>query len=61
MVRTGKDDIMYLKGVVSFGTQECGKGYPGVYTNVKHYIPWIKRNMKEAETPTTETETGTDA
>jgi len=30
-------------GVVSFGPSTCGNRAPGVYTNVKKYIPWIKR------------------
>jgi len=37
---------MYLKGIDSFGTRQCGKGFPGVYTDVGYYIDWIKRNMK---------------
>ena len=35
----------YLLGVVSWGFG-CGKqGYPGVYTRVTEYIPWIKSNI----------------
>ena len=37
---------MYLKGVVSFGTSQCGIGYPGVYTNIENYVPWIRRNIR---------------
>lgn len=37
----------YLAGVVSFGPQECGlAGWPGVYTRVSEYIPWIKSKLR---------------
>jgi len=36
----------YLVGVVSFGTKKCGTGYPGVYTSIEYYLPWILENMK---------------
>ncbi|XP_060654202.1 serine protease grass-like [Drosophila nasuta] len=28
-------------GIVSYGAFECGSGYPGVYTKVASFIPWI--------------------
>ncbi|KAJ2954920.1 hypothetical protein O0L34_g3247 [Tuta absoluta] len=32
-------------GVVSFGNK-CGEpGYPGVYTRLTHYLPWLQQNM----------------
>lgn len=33
-------------GIVSFGTQDCGIGMPGVYTRVSAYIPWILENLR---------------
>merc|ERR1712168_392272 len=31
-------------GVVSWGTGTC-QGQPGVFTEVTHFLPWIKANM----------------
>jgi len=36
----------YLVGIVSFGTKKCGKGFPGVYTSIEYYLPWILANME---------------
>ncbi|XP_065072453.1 CLIP domain-containing serine protease B8-like [Ochlerotatus camptorhynchus] len=34
-----------LSGLVSMGPQNCGTaGKPGIYTNVKEYVQWIKTN-----------------
>lgn len=37
----------YLVGIVSFGTKKCGQGYPGVYTSIQYYLPWIIANMEQ--------------
>ena len=42
----GANGVMYLKGIVSYGDISCDGKKPGVYTNVAHYIDWIKQNIK---------------
>ena len=36
----------YQIGLVSFGTNLCGRGLPGVYTRVAAYLPWIESKME---------------
>ena len=36
----------FLMGLVSFGSKECGIGYPGIYTRISDMMPWIKKNLK---------------
>ncbi|ERL85365.1 serine protease easter isoform X1 [Dendroctonus ponderosae] len=37
----------YSVGVVSFGRSPCGlKNWPGVYTKVANYVPWIVSNLR---------------
>ncbi len=43
----GKRTVMFLVGVVSFGSEKCGVGLPGVYTNVEHYMNWILQNLRD--------------
>ncbi|XP_021711033.1 serine protease easter [Aedes aegypti] len=36
-----------LTGIVSLGVRDCGtEGIPGVYTNVRQYLDWIKANAQ---------------
>jgi len=40
--KPGQYDIV---GVVSWGTGTC-QGQPGVFTEVTHFLPWIKAHMQ---------------
>ena len=46
IVMDGDKGLMYLRGIVSFGTNKCGHGYPGVYTDIAYYVDWIRKNLK---------------
>ena len=37
---------MFLVGVVSFGTPDCGTGVPGAYTRVEKFLEWIKDTLR---------------
>ncbi len=37
----------YLVGLVSYGTDPCGIGKPGVYTKIDVYLDWISQTIKE--------------
>ena len=40
--RKNLDTFMIQIGVVSWGLNDCGKkGIPGIYTNVRYFLPWI--------------------
>jgi len=39
------DCSWFQVGVVSFGTEKCGVGDPGVYSKVAAYLPWISDNL----------------
>lgn len=42
-----KNGAWIASGIVSFGAEKCGTvGLPGVYTNVEHYLNWIKSNLE---------------
>ncbi|XP_058453555.1 CLIP domain-containing serine protease B8-like [Malaya genurostris] len=39
--------VWVLTGVASFGVRDCGRaGVPGVYTNVREHLSWIKQNIQ---------------
>lgn len=42
-----KEGAWVLTGIVSLGVRDCGtEGIPGVYTNVREYLGWIKQNAQ---------------
>ncbi|KAJ8958744.1 hypothetical protein NQ318_016472 [Aromia moschata] len=46
-VNSNGDLVWYSVGVVSFGPSPCGmKGWPGVYTKVANYVPWIISKLR---------------
>ncbi len=40
------DGPMYLVGVVSSGTSECGIGQAGIYTRMAEYEEWLREHLK---------------
>jgi len=44
--REGTNDPWTQVGLVSFGTNQCGVGAPGVFTRVTFYLDWIKEHLK---------------
>ena len=36
----------YQSGIVSYGSDRCGVGIPGVFTKVSNYLDWIARHLK---------------
>jgi len=49
MVCPDDNGVECLAGVVSWGVGCATEGIPGVYTNLRAYIPWIIKNMKEED------------
>lgn len=45
--RAGPGDPWTLIGIVSYGAAVCGGGKAGIYTDVRHFMNWIKANLKD--------------
>uniref|UniRef100_A0A1B6MQB4 Peptidase S1 domain-containing protein n=2 Tax=Graphocephala atropunctata TaxID=36148 RepID=A0A1B6MQB4_9HEMI len=43
--RLGPKSKMFILGVVSYGNKCALEGYPGVYTRVSEFMPWIMDNI----------------
>ena len=44
---SGTETPWHQIGVVSFGTKECAKDEPGVYTRVVQFLDWMDCVMRE--------------
>lgn len=42
VVSERQTEAKFQIGLVSFGTSQCGIGYPGVYTKIVEYLGWIQ-------------------
>ena len=53
VIRSSVDEPWYQIGVVSFGLQSiCGARnnldkFPGIFTKIVHYLPWVNSKMKD--------------
>jgi secreted trypsin-like serine protease len=44
--RDGAQEPWYLIGIVSYGTNDCAIGRPGIYTKVTSFLSWIEKNLE---------------
>ena len=45
--RKHADEPWNQVGLVSYGTDTCGIGIPGVYTKIEGYLDWIENHMQK--------------
>ena len=46
MIQDGATSVWQLAGITSYGFGCAREGYPGVYTRVSVFLPWINTQMK---------------
>ncbi|XP_035796189.1 CLIP domain-containing serine protease 14D-like [Anopheles albimanus] len=46
LMHRGDADRWTQVGIISFGSKECGKPLPGVYTNLARYTDWIQASIE---------------
>ena len=46
VIRSRADTPWYQVGIVSYGLNVCGINFPGFYTRVKAFLPWIESHLE---------------
>ncbi|XP_019874888.1 CLIP domain-containing serine protease B9 [Aethina tumida] len=47
LMMTPNGTVWYAAGLVSYGLGCAREGWPGVYTSIPHYVPWIKSEIRK--------------
>lgn len=46
VIRSTPDSPWYQVGIVSYGPNICGINFPGFYTKIKAFLPWIESKLE---------------